>query len=491
MSEKNEQFSSRWGLLLSSLGMAVGTGNIWRFPRIAAANGGGSFLVPWLIFMFAWSLPLIFVEFALGRHTRRGPAGAIGSLIGERYNWMGVFVGACTALITFYYSVVTGWCLKYFVASLGPGLVSAEPGSYWHAFTENAFQPVVFHFLAMAIGCLIIYRGVVQGIERTNRVLVPVLFILLAGAAARAVMLPGAERGLYFLFAPVWGDLINYRVWLEALTQSAWSTGAGWGLITTFGVYLGRRDRFVGVGYATAIGDYVASLLAGIAVMCTVFGVLPEIQAREALGSGNTGLTFIWLPQLFRQIPGGRLFLPVFFLTLSCAAISSLIAQLELCARMVMDLGLRRERAVPLVGALTFLLGLPSAWSLDFFNNQDWVWGLGLMVSGFFVAFAVIKFGAGAFRDRLINPDEPRPLGRWFVYAIAVLIPVEFVALLAWWFYQAATVYDPAGWWNPFHTLSVGTCVFQWGILIALLLLTKKAWNARLRKVAAEPGGEA
>ena len=206
--------------------MAVGTGNIWRFPRVAAANGGGSFLIPWVIFLFAWAIPLLLVEFALGKTTRRGPAGAVGTLIGERYNWLGVFVGLVTCFIMFYYSVVTGWCLKYFTVSLGTVFSADNAESYWTRFTSDPIQPVIFHAIALAIGCSFIYRGVVRGIERTNRILIPALFVLLIIAAIRAVTLPGAVKGLAYLFTPNWEDLGNYQVWLAALTQSAWSTGA-------------------------------------------------------------------------------------------------------------------------------------------------------------------------------------------------------------------------------------------------------------------------
>ncbi|MDH4046193.1 MAG: sodium-dependent transporter [Gemmatimonadota bacterium] len=481
MSENNEQFATRWGILLAAIGMAVGTGNIWRFPRVAAANGGGAFLIAWLVFMFAWSIPLVLSEFALGKHTRRGPAGAIGHLIGARHNWLGAFVGLCTAFIMFYYSVVTGWCLKYFVATLGSTQHFAEPEAYWQQFTTGSIEPVVYHFAAMAIGCLIISRGVVKGIERTNRILIPLLFLLLIAAAARALTLPGAMKGLGFLFTPDWGQLASHKVWLEALSQSAWSVGAAWGLVMTYGVYLKKRDDFVLTSYTTAFGDYSASLLAGIAVMCTVFAVLPEVDARAALGAGNEGLTFIWLPKLFEQIPAGRFFLALFFLALSFAAMSSLIAMIEMSTRICVDLGITRRRAVPLVGVVGFLLGIPSAWKLGVFQNQDWVWGLGLMVSGLFIALAVAVFGTDRFRREVINTeDEPHPVGRWFTFVMRFVVPVEFLALMIWWFYQSATNYDREGWWNPLRTYSVGTTVLQWGGLIVVLLLLNRWWAARV-----------
>lgn len=481
MATDGERFT-RWGLILSAIGMAVGTGNIWRFPRVAAENGGGAFLIVWLLFLFAWAIPLLLAEFALGRKTRKGPAGAVGTLIGERYNWMGVFVGLVTCFITFYYSVVTGWCFKYFVASLSTSFTADNAEPYWNEFTTHPIEPVVFHALALIICSFIIYRGVVAGIERTNRILIPMLFILLVVAAGRAMLLPGSAKGLNFLFSPNWSDLLDYKVWLAALTQSAWSTGAGWGLVTTYSVYMREKEGFTLTAFTTAFGNNSASLLAGIAVMCTVFAALPEDAARQALGAGNEGLTFIWLPQLFSAIPGSRVFLPLFFLALSCAAISSLIAMLELATRMLMDLGLPRQKAVPTVGAVSFICGLPSAWSMGFFKNQDWVWGIGLLFSGAFIAFAVIRYGAAKFRSELINHNyETWPIGRWFVTFITYVIPLEFLALLAWWFYQAATVYDPEGWMKPFNTFSVGTVVFQIAVLIVALVATNRAWMRKIR----------
>jgi NSS family neurotransmitter:Na+ symporter len=144
--------------------------------------------------------------------------------------------------------------------------------------------------------------------------------------------------------------------------------------------------------------------------------------------------------------------------------------------------------AVPLVGVIGFALGLPSAWKLGFFKNQDWVWGLGLMLSGLFLSLVVIRYGPRRFRDELVNtPGVRRPVGSWFILVIAIVVPVEFLALMIWWFYQAATVYDPRGWWHPFHVQSVGTCLLQWGLLLALLVVTNRYWA---RRVGAKEGPE-
>ena len=479
MQHTTERFSSRWGVLLATIGMAVGTGNIWRFPRIAAQNGGGEFLIPWVIFLFLWAIPLLLAEFALGKSSRRGPAAAIGAATGARHNWMGLFIGLVTTCITFYYSVVTGWCLKYFVSSSLGQLQGADPQTYWETFTSHPGQPVVFHGLALVIGSFIIFRGVAAGIERVNRYLIPTLFALLLMAAIRAVTLPGAAEGLRFLFVPDLGALADYRIWLAALTQTAWSTGAGWGLVTVLGAYVPDGQGFVKTGITAAIANNFASLLAGVAVICTVFALSTSTEATQAaLGSSNEGLTFLWLPQLFLDMPGGNILLPLFFLTLCCAAISSLITQLELVNRMVMDMGVPRRRSVPTVAAVAFVMGLPSAYSLGFFRNQDWVWGVALLVSGLFVAITVIRRGARRFREEhLMGAEEEWRVGRWFERIITWLIPVEFVALITWWMWQSAAS-SGGEWWNPFGEFTVGTVVFQVGLLILVCLgINRFVWK--------------
>ena len=477
-----EFFSSRWGVLFTTLGMAIGTGNIWRFPRVAAQNGGGAFLIPWILFLFTWSIPLLILEFGMGRAARRGTVGSFAGLAGKRYAWMGGFVGACTLAILFYYSVVTGWCLKYLLASVGGGIWNAEPEAYWNGFAgSGGWEPILFHFLALAGGCWVISRGVTRGIERVNRIIIPLLFLLLAATAVRAVTLPGASAGLRFLFVPDWSQLGNYEVWLAALSQSAWSTGAGWGLVLTYGVYLRRGDSLVGYSLATGLGNNVASLLAAMTILPTVFSLLPAQEALAVMDSGNTGLMFVYLPGLFGQMPMGRVFLPVFFLALSLAALSSLISMIELGTRLLMDAGWSRRRGVLFVGGVAFLLGIPSALSLDFFGNQDWVWGLGLLVSGFLFSMAVTLHGADRFREKyLLSEGERWRVGRWFAWSMRYLIPVQFAAMMVWWFSQAITRFDPDGWWNPLRPTSVGTCLLQWGLVIGVLLVFNRWLVARM-----------
>ncbi|NIP59523.1 MAG: sodium-dependent transporter, partial [Gemmatimonadetes bacterium] len=356
---RSEVFSSRWGMLLVMLGMAVGTGNIWRFPRVAASNGGGSFLVAWVVFLLAWSVPLLILEFAMGKGTRFGTVGAFVKTVGKGFGWMGAWVAWTATAIMFYYSVVMGWTIRFFfVATLTGEIPTAEPGAFWEGFHSTP-EALLTHLVAMGLGVFVVAYGV-KGIETAARLLIPSLVVLVIVLAAKAVTLPGSERGLAFLFTPELGDLADYRIWLEALTQNAWDTGAGWGLALTYAIYMKSREDTTINAFVVGFGNNSMSLLAGIMVLCTVFSVMPD-AADEIVGAGNEGLTFIWVPQLFDRIPGGRFFMALFFLALVFAAWTSLVAMIELASRILRDLGLERRTAVATVGIAGLLAGVPSA----------------------------------------------------------------------------------------------------------------------------------
>ncbi|MFN4261510.1 MAG: sodium-dependent transporter [Gemmataceae bacterium] len=485
-------FTSRWGLMFAMLGMAVGTGNIWRFPRILAKNGGGSFLVPWLIFLLMWSIPLILAEFSLGRGMRNGPLGAITRLIGPRFAWMGAWITFTATAIMFYYAVVAGWTLRYFLASVTGELAPASVSdTYYTTFFQDFIDspwPLVLHGVAMTLAVGVIYYGV-HAIQRVSSVLLPSLVVLVAILALRAATLPGAAAGLEFMFTVDWHQLGNHTIWLEALTQNAWDTGAGWGLITTYAIYMRRTDDNTLNSFMLGFGNNAVSLLAGIAVIGTIFSIDPGARER-IVGAGNEGLTFIWIPQLFERMPVGWLFMIVFFAALFMAAWSSLIALVELATRGLQDLGVRRQPALVTVGMVGFLAGVPSAISIDFLHNQDWVWGLALILSGLFFALAIIRHGVSTFRERWVNVEyNDFFIGKWWEVIIAVLIPVQAVALLMWWFWQTFPATGTSWqrlviWLAPIHTENTGTALAQWAIVLGGFLLLNR-WLAR--RVAETP----
>jgi len=472
----NEQFRSRWGLVLATLGMAVGTGNIWRFPRIVATNGGGSFLIAWVIFLLIWSVPLMIAEFAFGKRARKGTVGAFIRIAGEGRGWMGGWVALCAIAIMFYYSVVAGWCIRYCVAATLGELRGADPEAFWQSYagTTQAFWT---HAAALGLAIGVVWFGV-RGIEKVAKVLIPTLVVLVVILTIRAVTLPGAAAGLEFLFKPDLQALGDFRVWLAALTQNAWDTGAGWGLILTYAIYMKAREDIPLNAVLIGFGNNSMSLLAGIMVLCTVFAINPGAR-DQIVGAGNEGLTFIWMPQLFAQMPGGRFFMIFFFLALSFAALTSLISMVELAARNLMDSGLSRKRAVGIVATAGLIFGTPSALSVTFLNNQDWVWGVGLMLSGLFFALGARSFGVDRLRREVVNAEgSDLQVGRWWSFLVAVVIPVEALVLMIWWLWGASVGKEASEWLNPFNSGSVGTVLAQWAVaLLALLALNK--WMSR------------
>lgn len=474
---KTEHFASRWGLILATLGMAVGTGNIWRFPRIAASNGGGSFLVAWVTFLLLWSVPLMIVEFSFGRTSRRGPIGAFVEMAGAKFAWMGGWVALCATAIMFYYSVVAGWCLRYLWAALSGGLrMEGASRELWASYSES-WGAVAGHALALGLAVAVVAFGV-RGIERVATVVIPLLFVMVVMLAVRAVTLEGAERGLEFLFTPDPSALRSPKIWLEALTQNAWDTGAGWGLILCYAIYMKRREDVSLNAFLIGFGNNSVSLLAGIMVLCTVFALDPNAQ-EAIVGANNTGLTFEWMPELLARMPGGPVFTVLFFLALSFAALTSLISMLELATRVVVDRGVKRREALMWIGGVALLFGMPSALSMKVFDNQDWVWGVGLLLSGLFFALAALRFGVEKLRAEVVNgPGCDLRIGRWWTLVVAVLVPVEAVTLMVWWLWQARS-WDPAGWLDPFQPTGAGTVLVQWAVALFALGLANR-WLARL-----------
>lgn len=488
MAQGTEQWKSRWGFIAAGLGMAIGTGNIWRFPRVVAANGGGPFIIAWTIAVFVWAIPLLIGELVMGRKTKLGNIGAFRDFAGKKFAWMGTWQVAVCLLIMFYYSVVMGWCMKYFTLAVSGAfskpLDTEATKQIWATFTTTPLQTILFHFISMAIAGYIIYNGV-SGIEKASKIMIPALFGMLIIAAIRALTLPGAEKGLEFLFNPDFSKLADPKIWLNAFTQAAWSTGAGWGFMVVYGSYQKKKDEVVGNSFIMGIGDNVGALMAGLVVMPAVFALSVSPQmANDALSAGNTGLAFVYLASLFTHLPLGSVIAAIFFLSMTIAALTSLLPMIEVGVRNFMDAGMDRKKATLVTALGGFILGIPSAANINFLDNQDWVWGVGLFVSGLFMAIALMKHGLDKVHKEYINtPWADFKAGKWWPLFIR-LFPVLFVFILGWWVYQSITWY-PDNWWAPFETFSVGTIILQFAILLLAVLLTN---NLLANKIKASPG---
>ena len=492
-SSVQQRFSSRISFILCAMGIAIGTGNIWRFSRIAANNGGeegaGAFLFAWIVFLFLWSVPLIIAEYAIGRKTRMGVIGSFIKIAGEKFAWMGAFVAFVATAITFFYSVVIGWCLYYFARMATSDLPQSVDTAMdiWNNY-QDSYWPLLSHAIVMCLGTLAIWKGV-KSIERVNTILMPLLFVIIIISLIRALTLDGAWEGLVYLFKPEWGQLARPKIWIEALTQNAWDTGAGWGLFITYAAYMKYEHGCVKNAFITGCGNNLISLVSAITIFGTVFAILhtqmgkdiPEvINIMQESGPASTGLTFIWMPQLFAQMPLGVPLTLLFFAGLSMAGFTSLIAQLELPVRAVVDLGLKRSSAIALVISLTWLLGIPSALYTGILANQDAVWGIALMLSGFFVAFILLRYGITKIRteELMVLENDWKANSSWD-WIIRLFVPAGASLLLVWLLYDSAKVEQ---WYNPFQSYSIMSCLVQWGIALIILILLNKKIVQRTRR---------
>jgi NSS family neurotransmitter:Na+ symporter len=486
-SSGTEFFRSRWGLVLAALGAAIGTGNIWRFPKEAASNGGGAFMIAYLIFLFSWSIPLLLTGFAIGKKSRLGPIGSFKLFAGKNYMWMGAWIVFLTIAIGCYYAVVMGWVLRYIIFSASGSFSTGsieDTTAVWNGFMANPAELVIFQALAVLLAAYVVYRGVKRGIERVSIVLMPLLFGILLLTACWAVAQPGAVSGLHYLFVPNVEYLGKGETWIRALAQSAWSAGAGMGVAITYAIYMRKKEDTNLNAFLTGLGDTGASLLAGMAVICTIFALSPSLSAaNESLSVSGAGLTFIHLTALFGTMPGGSFVATVFFFGMAIAALTSLIAMMEVAVRNFMDYGWSRQRATRVLSIIILICGLPSALVVMtvsgvnvpiVLENQDHVWGLALIVNGLFIAyFAVREFGVERFRNQLVNTKwNDLRLGKWLEYIYKYLIPLQFVVLLVW--YSVDTLsQDATNWWRsgpPGLTL----LIIEWGVVIFLLILYNK-----------------
>lgn len=479
-----EQFSNRWGIVLAALGMAIGAGNLWRFPRLAGQYGG-SFILLWILFLFIWSIPLLLSEFAIGKKFKKGVIGSFAEFAGKKYTWMGFFITLCTLGIAFYYSIVTAWSFRYLTFSFqnifkeGTLLqtLQSDPDyltNFWNGISNGDWTTVLVYISVIFLAAFILIRGVKNGLEKANKLLIPSLFILLIIIVFVSLNMEGGVRGLEYMFAVDWSLFSNSTIWIEALSQSAWSTGAGWGLMMTLSAFSRDNEDVTLNTFIGAFGNNTASLLSGMAILPAVFALsASDTEAISYLQTGNQALTFTIIPMLFANVPGGDFLSVLFFLALFVAAFSSLLPMIELFMQNVADLNISKRNTLVFVIVCFIVFGFPSAWSLDYFSNQDWVWGVGLIVTGLFILIAVAMNNPVKFKESTIDigSDMILPSG-FFRIAITANIAIGFF-LIYWWLSQdySSTWFNEKGQWDLFGTYSNASTITQWGIVILAGLL--------------------
>jgi len=356
MSNTNSRgFTSNLGAILAAAGGAVGLGNIWRFPYMLGQNGGGAFLLVYILFVLAIGIPLMMTEFIIGRRSQRNVVGAYKVLGGDHKVWvlLGIFGILAAFLIYAFYSVVAGWTLNYLVMSCRgqlAGMPPEEVANVFTTFTQGSFWPLFFQLLFLILTGLVITMGVQKGIEKVGKILMPVLFLLLILMCVRSLTLSGSHQGMSFLFKPDFSKLTGESI-LSALGQSFFSLSIGMGAMVTYGSYIRKEDRLFKTSIWIALCDLLVAVLAGVVIFPAVFafGMDP---------ASGPELVYVVLPNVFNNMPAGTLFAVIFFLLLAIAALTSTISLLEIIvAFAVEELHWKRSTASLVGTILVFVVG--------------------------------------------------------------------------------------------------------------------------------------
>ena len=353
-----DSFSSQFGVLVAVAGSAVGLGNFWRFPYMVGTYGGAAFILVYLLFV-ALLLPIMYSEFVIGRRSQSNAYGAFKALApGTQWKGIGTLSVVASFAILSFYCVVGGWTIEYIVQAV-TGKFSANSASLeqtFENFTTSSFRPILWHLLFVGSCSVIVVAGIKNGIEKYTKVLMPVLLLMIIFLAIRSLFLPGASKGVAFLFNPDFSKITGESL-LAAMGQAFFSLSLGMGCIVTYASYVKKEDNIMKLGLGSGMADLGFALLASLAIMPAVFafGISP---------AEGPGLVFIILPRIFSQLPFGSLFASVFFVSLFIAAVTSGISLIEvITAYATEELKLSRKSSVIITFVIVAIFGSLSSLS--------------------------------------------------------------------------------------------------------------------------------
>ena len=457
MESQRERFGTRLGFILISAGCAIGLGNVWRFPYITGQYGGAAFVLIYILFLVMFSLPLLVMEFSVGRASRKGIARSFDVLepAGTRWHafkWIGL---AGNYLLMMFYTVVAGWMLSYVRRSATgtfEGLDAAGVGAVFNQLLASPLEQVFWLAVVVGIGLAVTGAGLQRGVERVTKIMMGALFVVLLMLCVRAVTLPGAEAGLEFYLVPDFGKLFSgdtaperFSTFIQAayaaLGQAFFTLSVGLGSMSIFGSYIGKDHTLFGEALRIGGLDTFVALMAGLIIFpaCFAFGVTPD---------SGPGLVFVTLPGVFNQMWAGQLWGTLFFLFMSFAALSSVIAVFENIMGFSIDQwGFSRRRAVIVNGIALFVLSVPCILGFNLWSGfevpgignvqslEDFLLSNNILLVGalVFLLFCVSKRGWGwesfiAEADTGEGARFPKAAYAYMKFVVPALIVVVFVA---------------------------------------------------------------
>jgi NSS family neurotransmitter:Na+ symporter len=489
---KRETFSTRRLFILSAIGSAVGLGNIWRFPYIAYENGGGAFLIPYLVALLTAGIPLLFLDYAVG-HKFRGSAPLAYRRLhraAEPLGWWQVLV---CFVIAAYYAVIIAWSLMYMIFSFteawgddaegfffGNFLAVAEAPGLGFDYVPSVFFPLLLIWVAVI---LIMVAGIRKGISRANSILLPLLMVMFLLLVVQSLFLPGAALGLNAFFTPDWAALGNASVWAAAYGHIFFSLSVGYGIMVTYSSYLKRRTDLTGSGMVVAFANSGFEILAGIGVFAAL-GFMAQAAGAgvDDVVAGGIGLAFIAFPTIVSQAPFGAVMGVLFFGSLVFAGITSLISVLEVIVSAVQDkLGWARVRTSVVVSVLVAVVSLalfPTATGLYLLDTSDAFVNsfgitLGALVTVVVLAWFLRKLPLLASH---LNRTSTIKMRRSWIALIAVVVPAALIYMVVNEF--ITKISEP---YSGYPDWFLG--VFGWGMAAALvvlaLALTFIPWSSR------------
>lgn len=401
MSEKKTGFSSKLGFILAAAGSAVGLGNIWRFPYLAAKYGGGIFLLVYIILAVTFGFSLMVTEIALGRKTGKSPIEAYATL-NKKYSFIGYINAAVPMIIFPYYCVIGGWVIKYITVYINGSATRAAADDYFGGFISSTASPLIFTAIFIVCAAIVVLLGVEKGIEKVSKFLMPILVVMSLGIAIYGLTLDGAKEGLIYYLKPNFSDF-SIRTVVAAMGQLFYSMSLAMGIMITYGSYMRKEDNLEGAVRQIEIFDTGIAFLAGLMIVPAVFAFSGGDKSQ--LGQGP-GLMFVTLPKVFDTMKGGHIAGLVFFILVFFAALTSAISLMETIVSVFCDkLKVKRSVICIAVMLVSMLIAIPSSlgyglWSsvtifgkqiLDFFDflSNNIMMPIAALLTCLFVAYVV------------------------------------------------------------------------------------------------------
>lgn len=485
------EWTGQFGFIISAIGSAVGLGNIWRFPGVAYENGGGAFLIPYIVALLTAGIPILFLDYAIGHRFRGSAPLALRRLAGKLGEGIGWFQVMICVFIAIYYTAVLAWASSYFVFSFDLAWGKDAAGYFTGSYLQLADQPFTLDFvpavliplvLMWVVALVVLGAGVVKGVQRLNMVAIPLLVVGFVILVVRALFLPGAAEGLNALFTPDFAALADPSVWVAAYSQIFFSLSVAFGIMMTYSSYRRRRSNMTTPGLVVAFGNSSFEILAGIGVFATLgfFAHQQGVGVGELEGLKGVGLAFMTFPAIATQMPGGEIFGALFFGALTLAGLTSMISIMEVILAGVMDkFGLTRRKAVYGIGGVlavisVVLFGTSSGLTaLDTIDH--WANNVGIVASAVVMTVTVLWIRkAGTELSGHLSALSTFKVGRVWLVCVSVLGPVVLGYMLI------ATVVDLVN--TPFSGYESGyLLIVGWGsialMILGSVLLTLSPWR--------------